>query len=117
MQIVVMNLTALQTAENFFLAMPKTCRLVNAQTCLYTVITSADAVITFSDGVTDIGTITITQSGCAEGDIDTISLDSTSGGEVELGGSTLYLKIALDGGPGAGAALLTLVFDMFHADN
>lgn len=109
-----LNLTALATAENFFMAFPVTCRLVKATTCIYTVLTTADAVITFSDGTTDIGTITITQSGSAEGDIDQLVLDTTSLGAVELG-PALDLKIALDGGPDAGAAILTMYFDAFHS--
>ena len=112
---IALNLSALATAENFFVALPVTCRLVKAETCLYTAITTADAVITFSDGTTTIGTITITQSGCAEGDIDHLSLDDTSKGKVDVGPAQ-YLKIALDGGPDAGAAILVMTFSEFHAD-
>lgn len=111
-----LNLTALATAENFYVPMPAglTARLVKADTSLYTVLTAANAVITFSDGTTNIGTVTITQSGCAEGDIDHLVLDTSSGGAVELGGST-YLKVALDGGPSAGAAILVMTFDEYHS--
>ena len=110
-----LDLTTAATAEDFFIAPPVICRLVKATTCIYTVLTTADLVITFSDGTTDIGTITITQSGSAEGDIDLLTLDTTSLGVVDIGPSQ-YLKVELDGGPDAGAAILVMVFDEFHAD-
>ena len=118
MFVMTLNLTALATAEDLFVPMPEgiTCRLIKADTAIYTALTSADAVITFSDGTTDIGTVTITQSGCAEGDVDHMVADTTSEGKVALGGAT-ELKIELDGGPDAGAAILVLTFDEFHADN
>lgn len=112
---VTMDLTAEATAENFQVAVPVACRLIKADHALYTVLTTADLVITFSDGTTDIGTLTVTQSGCAEGDCDHIVLDTTSLGKVELGPDT-PLKVALDGGPDAGAGILVLTFDEFHAD-
>ena len=58
----------------------------------------------------------IDQSGSAEGDCDSMVTDTTSLGKVELGPTT-PLKVALDGGPDAGAGILVLTFDEFHADN
>lgn len=105
----------LSGAANKYVAPPVTCRLVNAISALHTTLTTGDSTITLSDGTTDIGTITITQSGCAAGDVDSLSLDGTSLGKVALGPST-PLKIANDATPGQGACLVTLVFDEFHSD-
>ena len=95
------------------MSVPVACRLIKADHALYTVLTTADLVITFSDGTTDIGTVTVTQSACAEGDTDHIVLDTTSLGKVELGPDT-PLMIEFDGGPDAGAGILVLTFDEFH---
>ena len=111
---ITLDLTDLSTAENFFLAPPVVCRLVRAETCLYTTLTTGNQVITFSDGTTTIGTVTITQSGSAEGDIDNLVLDTTSLGAVELGPEQ-YLKVAVTATPGQGAAILIMTFSEFHS--
>jgi len=112
-----MKMEDLQTAENYFLALPTTCRMVGARACLFTVIDSTDTLITFSDGTTTIGVITIPFSGCAEGDITDIVIDTTSDGKVELGGAT-ELKLALGGEANStGDAMITMTFDEFHAAN
>ena len=108
-------LSDLSSAADLYLALPNTCRLVKAMTALITTLTTGDSTITLSDGTTDIGTITITQDGCAVGDIDNITFDTTSLGKVALGGTT-YLKISNNATPGQGAALLTLVLDEFHSE-
>ena len=108
------NLSSLASAVTEYVAIPKTCWLVKAVSVVNTtIITTADTLLTFSDGTTDIGTITITQSGCAVGDCDTLTLDTTSVGKVELDEDT-PLVIEIDGSSGAGECNLTLVFSDFH---
>lgn len=109
------DLTDLSSAASKYYAPHKTCRVIGARSALYTTLTTGDSTITISDGTTTIGTITITQSGCAVGDVDTISFDSTSEGKVEVGPST-PIKIANDATPGQGAAIVTLVLGEYWAD-
>ncbi len=108
------KLPDLSGAANLFVAPPVACRLLNVITTLNTGLTTGDSTITLSDGTTTIGTVTITQSGCAAGDVDSMTVDSTSLGKVALGPST-PLKIANDATPDQGACLATLVFDEYHA--
>ena len=103
------------SAADHYVPVPVTCRLVKAETAVDTVVTNANTILTFSDGTTTIGTITVGFSGCAVGDCDSLSLDSTSRGAVALG-STTPLKVALDGGGDAGAVNLTLTFSEFHSN-
>ena len=100
--------------DTYYLALPLNCRLIGAQSVIDTeALTGADGTITFSDGTTDIGTITVTQSGSAEGEVDSITFDTTSEGKVALGPST-PLKIVLAGNTN-GEVEVTMVFDEFHA--
>jgi len=110
------NLTDHSTAENLYVAPPVACRLIKADHALYTVIDVANSVITFSDGTTTIGIVTVAIASVAEGDCDHIVLDTTSLGKVALGPDT-PLKIALNGGPtSTGQGILVLTFDEFHSD-
>jgi len=109
------DLNDLSGAVSYYISPPVTCRLVKAYTALITALTTGDSTITLSDGTTDIGVITITQSGSAAGDVDEIVLDSTSLGAVELAPST-PLKVVNDATPGQGRANLTLLFSEFHSD-
>lgn len=109
MFIITHDFTSLATAIDRYIALPTTCWLIDARSALYTVLTTGDSTITISDGTTTIGTITITQSGCAVGDVDAISFSDYS---VELNTST-PLKISCDATPGAGAAKVTLVFSEY----
>jgi hypothetical protein len=100
--------------DTYYLPLPINCRLIDAQSAIDTqALSVADGTVTFSDGTTDIGTITVTQSGNAEGDVDSLVLDSTSLGKVALGPST-PLKIVLAGNTN-GEVEVTMVFDEFHA--
>ena len=109
-------LDALSAAKSWYIAPPVLCRLVKALTCENTILTTGDSGITLSDGSTDIGVITIAFVGTAVGTVDKMVIDTTSLGKVDLGPDT-PLKITCDAVPGAGAAILTLVFDEYHADN
>ncbi len=110
----VMKMEDLNTGEDFWFYPGKTCWLADAYTALYTVIDTTDTTITFSDGTTTIGVITITASGAAEGDVDQMVLDTTSLGKVEIS-KTKPLKI-VGGGEAAstGDAMLTMIFDDLH---
>ncbi len=100
------------TAEVWYFPVPTTCQLVDAFTAIsVTNVTVADEVLTFSDGSTTIGTITIAFSGAAEGDIDRISLSDLT---VELNLSTA-LKVSAAGTCTAGAVSLTMVLDPYHS--
>lgn len=107
---IVIALADLSSDTDTYVNPGTTCWLVGAYTALTTVLTTGDSTITLSDGTTTIGTITITQSGCAVGDCDSLTISDYS---VELDTDT-PLKINNDATPGAGAANLTLVFDTFH---
>ncbi len=108
------NLSDLSGAATQYVAPPVTCRLTDVISALNLALTTGDSTITLSDGTTTIGTVTITQSGSAAGDIDRLVVDSTSLGKVELGPNT-PLKITNDATPGQGATNLTLKFDEYHA--
>jgi hypothetical protein len=102
--------------DTYYLNLPVTCRLIKAVSAVDTqALSGADGTITFSDGTNTIGTITVALTGTAEGDCDTMTLDSTTLGKVELGPGT-PLKIVLAGNTN-GEVEVTMVFDEFHADN
>jgi len=99
----------------YYMAVPTTCRVVKAYSvCDVQDFSVADGTITLSDGSTTIGTITVAAA-ANEGDIDTLTLDGTSKGKVELDADT-PLKIELAGNTD-GEVQLTVVFDEFHAAN
>jgi hypothetical protein len=99
--------------DTYYVPIPITCRLIKAQSAISVeALSAADGTVTFSDGTTTIGTITVTNSGNAEGDVDNMTVDGTSLGEVALG-PTKPLKIVLSGNTN-GELDLTMVFDEFH---
>lgn len=106
-------LEALESARDWYIPMPVHCRVIDARTALNLSLTSGDSAITLSDGTTDIGVITITQSSSAAGDEDVIAFDSTSEGKVALGPGTA-LKVSCDATPGQGRATITVLLDDFH---
>lgn len=96
----------------YYLPIPVPCRLVKAVSAIDTeALTVANGTITFSDGTTTIGTITVTQAGCAEGDVDVMT--SFTNDDVALGPDT-PLKIQLSGNT-AGEVEVSMVFDEYHA--
>ena len=100
------------TAETWYFPVPTTCQLVDAYTVIsVTNVTVVDEVLTFSDGSTTIGTITIAFSGAAEGDIDRLSLSDLT---VELNTST-ELQVAAAGTSTAGAVSLIMILDPYHS--
>ena len=73
-------------------------KVIKVATTLSTVITSANAVLTIKNSAAgSMGTITITQSGSAIGDVDT--LIPTSNNYVV---DDSFIEIETDGGPAAG---------------
>ncbi len=100
------------TNEVWYVPVPITCQLVNAFTAIsVTNVTIANETLTFSDGTTTIGTITIAFSGAAEGDVDRLSLSDLT---VELN-ITTPLKIEAAGTSTAGAVSLTMILDPYHS--
>lgn len=62
------------TATELFIAFPEACTVTKITSVLSGAITVTDAVLTFTKlGVGSAGTITIAQSGSAEGDVDSLS--------------------------------------------
>ena len=104
-------LPTLQTETVQYVNPGKTCRLVGAYTAVNTALTTAKSAITISDGTTTVGAIEIAHE-AAVGTCDSMTIDSTSLGKVEFSPTTA-VKISNDGGPDAGAANLTLIFDEF----
>jgi hypothetical protein len=101
--------------DTYYVAVPKTCRVVGAVSVVDTeALTGSAGTITLSDGTNTIGVITIGVE-AAEGTVDSIVLDSTTKGKVELDVDT-PLKIVVAGCTN-GEFELTLLMDEFHADN
>lgn len=123
MQVINVNLDALASAKDWYINPGFNCRIIGAYTALNTAVTTGDSTITISNGTTTVGVITITQSGCAVGDIDLIAWYDKNGSAcsstgldpvgVKFGPGT-NIKVSCDATPDAGAALLTLVLDEFH---
>lgn len=79
-------------------------RLVDVQTVIDGAITTADEVCTVTHNGESVGTVTITQSGSAAGDVDTLGLSEDrylSDGD--------YLKLAFDNASGGTALVATTV--------
>lgn len=96
------------TADFVLIPITKASTLTKVTTVLHTAITGADAglTVTNSTGSLLIGTITITQSGSAEGDTDTLTPSSNN---TFTAGS--YVKIATDGNSST-ASRLTIVLEL-----
>ena len=82
------------TADTVLVPLPFACTLTKATSILHTAITGANSILTFinSTGPTSIGTITVTQSGSAEGDIDTLTPVANNAFTAGT-----YLKVTTDG--------------------
>ena len=82
------------TAETVYVPIPMSGNVVQVTTVLENAITSLDATITIRDNASNsMGTITITQSGSAAGDVDNItSLTNDDVGDAD------YITIETDGG-------------------
>jgi hypothetical protein len=82
------------TADSTRIPCPVACTLTRVTTILGATITGADATITVtnSTGPATVGTITVANSGSAEGDID--SLTASSNNTFSAG---TYVKVATDG--------------------
>ena len=79
------------TATEAFIVFPEACTVTKISSVLSGAITTTDAVITFTkQSVSSLGTITIAQSGSAEGDVDSLTPASNN-----TFTSDQYLKIAV----------------------
>lgn len=95
------------TAQNVYVPIPFACTLSRVDTILGGAITTANSTLTLTkNGASSMGTITITQVGSAEGDLD--SLSPVSNNTFVQGD---YVKIANDGNSTGPQPLgITLVF-------
>lgn len=104
------KLVDVSAANNLaFTYVPETGDVVSIRTALAAAITGADSIVTFSyvdsGGVsTAIGTLTVTQSGSAEGDLDSVDIP-TKGINIKAGG---YLKAITDGASSTTSTLYIL---------
>lgn len=70
-RLVTVNFPDISTASSIYVPIPFGCTLTGAYSSLGAAITTANATITFKDnGGNTAGTITVTQSGSAPGDVD-----------------------------------------------
>lgn len=91
----------ISSADQIYIPFPKAVTVVAATTVLNGAITTGDATITFKDAAgSSMGTITVANSGSAEGDIDTATFSSNNSiaanqaMEIETdGGSTNAVKL------------------------
>ena len=91
---ITVEMTDVSAAETIYVLMPRACTVTKISSVLLNAITVANAIVTASNHAgTSMGTLTITQSGSAAGDIDTLSPSSNNtfaAGE--------RLKLTSDGG-------------------
>lgn len=100
----------ISTASSVFVSVPFSCTLNNIKSVLSGAIATSDAAITFTkNGSDSMGSgITVTQSGSAEGDVDTF--DPTSNNTLVAND---YVKITTDGASTNTVPLyLTLTFEI-----
>jgi hypothetical protein len=101
--------------EDYYFPVPVTARLVKAvSTVVDAAVAATGCTLTLSDGTNTVGTITIAAS-AAEGDCDSLVLDTTTKGAVKFDATT-DLKISA-AASATGQANVALVFDEFHAAN
>jgi hypothetical protein len=97
----------LLTAKTIVVPIPFDCTLVNATSCITGAFTGANTVITLlRGGISSVGTITIAETGSAEGVLDTITTPSNN-----VFVAPTYLKITSDGNPSGGAADATILLE------
>jgi len=92
-----LELTDISTASFVLIPIPVDCVVNEVQTILHGAITAADAVITVTRGgdAATLGTITVANSGSAEGDQD----ENTSlSNNTVTRATNKYIKVATDGG-------------------
>ncbi len=87
------TITDVSTAGQIFIPVPFRYRALKVQSALNGTIATADAVLTVKINGVSVGTITITASGSAAGDIDTLDLTSAEGDnnvpiEIETNGAS-----------------------------
>jgi len=100
----------------YYLPVPITGRVVAGYTCNNEQAIDAETTVTIAGGsamTTAIGVVTIANL-TAEGIMDSLVLDSTTLGKVEVG-PTLPIKVTLAGGSTNVEVALTLVIDEYHA--
>ena len=104
---VALELNTLGGDPTIYVPVNHPCRLVAVTTVIITAVTTNTVTLTFSDGTTSIGTVTIAVG--VAGTLDTL----TWAANVELN-STTPLKIVSSGTPGAGAVIMMLEFSEGH---
>lgn len=99
--------------DTYYIPVTKPSLLIGAISAVNEAAIDAETTLTFSDGTTTIGTITIANA-AAEGTIDKLAFDSTSLGKVEINEDT-PLVIAVAGGSTNVEIALSLDFSEFHS--
>ena len=85
----------ISSATSLYVPIPYAGTITKIQSALTAAISGGDAVFTITNSAgNSMGTLTITQSGSAAGDVDTLTPSSNN--TVTTG---TYIKIACDGGP------------------
>lgn len=72
------QITDISTAGQVYIVSPVAAEVVSVSSVINTAITSADATLTVKTAAGTVGTITITQSGSAAGDVDTLAAASNT---------------------------------------
>ena len=86
------------TTNDVYLVVPKKCKIVTVYSCINQALTTADETIAVKSAQGTLGTITITQSGSAAADIDSISPTENN---VLAAGDYLHLDIGGENGTAA----------------
>lgn len=103
----IISIASLNGDPTTYVAVNRPCRLTRAISVITTAVTTNAVTLTFSDGTTTIGTITIAVG--SAGGVD----EMTWAANVELN-ETTPLKIVSSGTPGAGAVNVSLEFSQYH---
>lgn len=96
----------LGTAGQIAVAMPDEGEVISVMTALDTALTVGDAVLTIKNASGTMGTLTLTQSGSAVGDVDELTPTGISYAAVSEGD---YIEIETDGGCNAGESATGLI--------
>tara|TARA_Y100001963_G_C6712488_1_gene414993 strand:+ start:795 stop:1178 length:384 start_codon:yes stop_codon:yes gene_type:complete len=86
------------TSNDVYLVVPKACKITTVYSCINQALSTADETIAVKSAQGTLGTITITQSGSAAADIDSISPSSSN---ILAAGDYLHLDIGGENGTAA----------------
>lgn len=99
--------------DTYYIPVVKPCLLTKAVSCVNEAAIDAETTLTFSDGTSTIGVITIANL-AAEGTIDKLVLDATTKGKVELNEDTPLVVVVAGGSTNVEIALAAMFSD-YHS--